>query len=605
MATAGVPAGPTASAAPVEARPRRRRRVLVAGAVLLALLLAWAGWVAWRGTQVVGALEGALPVVDQVEAAVRDGDVERALGLLPQLQERADRAVGATSDPGWRLAEHLPVVGDDLRAVRAVANAYALVATEVLPPLAQVAGSLRVHALAPTDGRIDLAPLQAAVPRVRVAADGAVAAAAMVEDVADGALLGPVAARVAQAQDALDGAARTLTGAGDVLAVLPGLLGADGERTYLVLMLNSAELRTLGGLAGAGAVLRVADGAITLDDHRATPDLRPLPEPVVPVTDDEVEVHTERFGRYFQNTTSTPHFPRAAELAAALWERHTGDAVDGVLALDALALAHLLGAVGPVTEPTGITLDQAGVVEELLLRTYRRHPVPEDADAFHAGVTGAVLDGLLAGGAGGADSGRLVAALGRAAEEGRVLVWSADPAEQEVLAGSVAGGAFLGGGDAATAAGVFLDDVTGTKLGYFLDVEVEAAPARCVDRPDLDEPAVTVVTLRMTSGVPDVATLPDYVSGVGFAQAPGRLRTNVTVYAPVGGAVVGVWRGGAQVGGREATLAGRDVVVVTSDLGPGDAEVYRIAVRGGGGPPSTVWSTPTITNERTVPNITC
>ena len=87
---------------------------------------------------------------------------------------------------------------------------------------------------------------------------------------------------------------------------------------------------------------------------------------------------------------------RAAELAVALWERHTGEAVDGVLALDAVALGHLLGAVGPVTEPTGIVLDQANVVDELLLETYRRHPVPEDADAFHAGVTGVVLDGLLA-----------------------------------------------------------------------------------------------------------------------------------------------------------------------------------------------------------------
>lgn len=589
---AATPDSPPPGDGPARARrrPRRRTVVLVAVAVVV-LLLAWGGWVAWRATQVAGALEGARPLVGRIETAVRAGDVDGALVLVPELRERGARAVAATSDPAWRLAEHLPVVGDDLAAVSGVADAYALVTRDVVPRLAQAADVLAADAFAPRDGRVDLAPVVAAADDVTAAAASARAAVDLVPAADDG-LLEQVATRVAGARAMLVDAARTLTGASDALAVLPGLLGAEGERAYLVLVLNPAELRSGGGLAGAGSVLRAHDGVLELVDHRASPAFGRYDEPVLPLTEEEVAVHGDRLGRYVQNVTGTPHFPRTAELAAAMWERDTGTAVDGVLAVDPVALAAMLEVVGPVTEPTGTVLAADDAVRTLLLETYRVHPDPEDADAFYAGVAATVLGALLHGDA---EPAPLLAALADAVDARRLLVWSRDADEQRVLGASPAGGAFLGEG-AADAGGVFLDDVTGTKLGYFLRADVEATPATCAAWPGLEAADdVTVVTLTLTSEVPaEVSALPAYVSGEGFADAPGRLRTNLTVYSPVGGEVVGVRRGDATLVGLEAAEAGRDVAVVTSDLGPGESETWHVALRGDGAAPSEVWRTPTL-----------
>ena len=59
---------------------------------------------------------------------------------------------------------------------------------------------------------------------------------------------------------------------------------------------------------------------------------------------------------FVQDVTLTPQFPRAAELARAMWERATGTQVDGVLATDPVALGHLLERSVPVDLPDGTTV---------------------------------------------------------------------------------------------------------------------------------------------------------------------------------------------------------------------------------------------------------
>ena len=49
-----------------------------------------------------------------------------------------------------------------------------------------------------------------------------------------------------------------------------------------------------------------------------------------------------------QDVNLTPDFPTAAATAQAMWERKTGQHVDGVLSLDPVALGYILDATGPV-----------------------------------------------------------------------------------------------------------------------------------------------------------------------------------------------------------------------------------------------------------------
>ncbi|MGP2481120.1 DUF4012 domain-containing protein, partial [Listeria monocytogenes] len=83
-----------------------------------------------------------------------------------------------------------------------------------------------------------------------------------------------------------------------------------------------------------------------------------------------------------QDVTQVPDFAVGAPLAREMWRRQTGTAVDGVIAVDAVALSSLLEATGPVTLPTGDVLTSADAVPLLLDEVYRRYPDPKSHDVF-------------------------------------------------------------------------------------------------------------------------------------------------------------------------------------------------------------------------------
>ncbi|MBO1752194.1 DUF4012 domain-containing protein [Actinotalea sp. BY-33] len=585
----------TVAATRAEARRggRRRRWPWVVLSVLVVLALA-AGWLVWRGLQVVEALEGALPEVTAAQAELARGEVEAAAARVPEVRERSAVASAATADPVWVVASALPWVGTQLDAVTDVVAAFDRVAEGVLPELVEVGTAVSPGELEVVDGRIDLAPIVAAAPRLASAAAAADEARDLVDGIDTDQLVDPLADRVREVQGPVAEAADLLAVADELAQVVPPMLGTDGPRRYLVLALNPAELRTAGGIAGAGIVLEAEDGALALVEQIAGRDLPNLTEPVLPVTAEEEDVHGGRLGLTLQNLTMTPDFPRTAELAVELWASATGEQVDAVVAVDPVALSYLLGATGSVTEPTGEVLTADTVVEQLLFQAYLRHTDPAAADDFFAGAAAAVFSSLASADS---DPAALVSALEQAVDERRLSLWSTRAQEQELLGGTTLGGGFLSGA-ADAAAGVFLDDATGSKLGYFLEADLEVLGTTCGTG---DQAASLLLGLELRSTAPTdpavIAALPPDVVGAGLTGVePGTMRTNVTVYAPVGGSVGSVTRGGAVVGGDPGTSAGRELLMVTSTLAPGEAESFEIEVRlAPGETEAPVWATPSLT----------
>ncbi|HEY0188787.1 MAG TPA: DUF4012 domain-containing protein, partial [Cellulomonas sp.] len=459
-----------------------------------------------------------------------------------------------------------------------------------------VDGSGTTGTTAVPDGWVDLSVLVDAAPSVQQAAEIAEDLRAALAPIDAGSLVGPLASPVAQAQALLD--AGTLSTVRELAAVLPELLGADGPRTYLLLSLNSAELRAQGGIVGAVAVLQVRDGAVGLVGQSSTADLTERDSSVLPLTDEELALYTDRLGRWVQDTVMTPDFPRAAELASAFWTDATGQSVDGVLAVDPVVVADLLAATGRGIEVDGEQLDAGTLLSTLLRDTYLEHGDPRDGDAFYAQVAAAVF-ALVGDAADDPATARAAAgAVLDAVGERRVHAWSAHADEQAALAGSPLGGAFLTDGSAATAAsvGVFLDDGTAGKLDYDLTATVTVTMAGC----DTSSPTATITVDLVYDPPDDVADLPAQVVGDGSSGLPtGWLATNLSVYSARGSAAPEVRRDGLVVGGLTGTAAERSVAVLASQLAPGEQETWTVTVAAPDGA-LTVWTTPTLTGPGSV-----
>ncbi|PRY27917.1 DUF4012 domain-containing protein [Pseudosporangium ferrugineum] len=571
--------------------PRRRwvRRSLIAAGVVGCLVAAGGTWVGARGLSARDHLQAAAALVPQLRAQLTAGDpgAARTLAAL-QAQTRAARA--DTSGRSWRVAARLPAVGDEIAAVRTMAAALDDLARDGLPALVETAATVGPAALTPKDGRIDLAPLQRAAPRL-AAADAAVRRAReRVDGIALDGLREPVRSAVGDLRAQLADAAAVTATADRSATLLPSLLGAEGRRTYLVLFQNPAELRATGGMPGAFVVLRADRGRIGIIDQGAASDWLVFDRPVLPLRPADRSLWTDKLGVFPADVNVTPHFPTAASLAREMYRRRSGRTVDGVFATDPVALSYLLRVIGPVPVPGGPALTGANTVPTLLSRMYARDVSVERQDAFFAAAARATFDAMTSRSF---DAPRLLAALARAAGERRLLVWSARHAENRQLAGTVLTGVLPAADGARPTVGLFLNDGSGAKLGYYLRQSVAVSTGGC--RSDGRRRLTVRLTLR---SVAPRAGLPPYVLGLGLAGDPYTARTVVAVYSPAGGHIERMSLDGARTMFGSGLDRGRGVGQVVVDVPAGGSRTLEVTVLTGELPRVPVrprlWVTPAV-----------
>jgi hypothetical protein len=567
-----------------------RRIIVMAVAALVILLVFVALWVGIRALAARDELNGALPLVHSLEAAAVSGDSATVESTVRAIQTRTHRAVSLTSDPIWRIAETTPFLGVNLTAVRSSAALTDDIATKVAPPLANVLTVAKVSDLLPKGGAIDLKALAAAGPSIakaRVAMDAAHQAAGRIDL---SGTLPPVDTAVSKFLTLADQAATTVDGLNTAVRILPAMLGADGPRHYLLLSLTNSELRSAGGIPGALAVVDADRGALSLGATASIDDLKRFAEPVLPLTDSELTLFDQRLGKWMENVVSTPDFARSGALAQAIWTARRGQTVDGVVAIDPVALGYILTATGPIDGGFGITLNSQNAAPFLLNTVYSRFPDTKDQDIFFAAVTKKIFAAMTGGKL---DVRKLVDALGRSASEHRLHVWSGHAAEQKEISGSSLAGGLPRSTVATSAFGVYLNDATGGKMDFYLrsHVAVSSAECRADSRPYLN------VSVKLTSTAPlDSATaLPSYVTGrYAFGVAPGRTRTNVYVYAPAGAQPYSVQLNGKEYAFVSSTLAGQPMMGAVVEIGPQQSATLTFRLLGSA-------ATPTLTTVATTP----
>ena len=392
-------------------------------------------------------------------------------------------------------------------------------------------------------------------------------------------LVAPVGDAVLALENKL-AAAASVTGTGARAArLLPPMFGANGPRDYLVVFQNLAEPRATGGIFGSFAAVHVDQGTVTvLDEGTPARTLGVFDPPVVQLSPEQIRLHTERPAVYPADVNFTPDFAVAADLFAKMYTARTGNAVDGVIAIDPVALSYLMAGTGPVDAGEGVVLTADNVVSVLLSTAYQDYADGFDQglrDAFLARAAGAVFTAVTAGGG---NAEQIMAGLVKASGERRLLVWSADPVEQADLAATELAGQLPQTAGTPTI-GVFLNDGTGGKLGYYLRNEVAVTAGEC--RTD----GRRLLRVRVTMNYPAPSSgLPAYVTGPSRLVSPYSLRTNVSVFAPIEGGVVNAAVDGVVTGFQLGSEGLRDVGTVTVEIPPGGVGEVDFFVLG---PPSS------------------
>lgn len=565
------------------ARRKLRRRIAIAATwtSAAAVILIVAGtWLGIRASTIKAELDAASQLIPQLKDSVTGNKPREAADAVQKLQIHTANARGAAEDPIWTLATAVPVIGGNFGAVTEVARSADDVSTLGVAPLVGVFESLKWDSLMPSSAGTNLAPLQKASPSVTSAAHAVRESANRLDRIDTGGLLPQVAEPLARAREQLQAVTGALDAAANASQIAPNMLGAQGPRNYLLMIQNNAEVRASGGIPGALAVLTLDQGKLSLGAQSSAGDVGVM-QPALSIDAEQQQIYSGRLGKYMQDVNLTPDFPTTASTAKAMWERKTGQQVDGVISMDPVALGYILEATGPVkvNNPdllalaNGMPTELTGknVVPTLLSDVYAKIEDPKVQDAYFAGVAQEIF-AALSNGKG--DAKALVDGMTRGTAEGRVLVWSGKTDEQSIIAKYALSGSVSGSSVAPAQFGVYFNDGTGAKMDYYVKRTV-----RLVEECTGNDYGQVKVRITSTNTAPaDAANaLPEYVTGGGiFGVPPGSVQTNVIAYGPVQANVETATVDGKKTDFAAHRHSNRPVGSVTVTLAPGQSSTVEL-----------------------------
>ena len=468
-------------------KPRSHtRRAFVAGGICLAAVAA------------VGTTTPAM-AADFVEGLkAKAGDVSdllnETLGAFKELDfagagELAAKTSAAVSDlraqmqgPLWGVAEWIPVLGQDVKTARALVDTLASLVDGALVPVSQALSAVEFDKLIVANGsdriQFDVAAIQTLVDAIKQAIP--------VLDEAASTVGGMGETHVAQLTEAVDTAkekiaplAGELDEAGELLEVLPGLLGASGERVYGVLAQNNVEIRSTGGLAGQCCRVEAKDGLLSLSEVQGVRNfMNPGDDEAmcVPLSDEEVALYSRSVGYMSVNVNCIPDFPRVCDIFSQLWFATNNEHVDGFVVLDPIFLQMLMGLTQGTKTADGTVLDGGSTVRVLMHDTYWRNLDDYAAtDVYFTEAASAALDCIM-GSISSMDPKALLQAVRRGIDGGNLLMWASDAEEQAIIEGLGASGEVTLD-PAAPQLGVYLNNGSWSKFEWYLDVDFSMGEA--------------------------------------------------------------------------------------------------------------------------------
>ena len=552
-----------------------RGRALIAGEIVVLLGLFAVLWLGFRGSIARAELDAAEPLAATAQKALLDGDAPLARASLRDLVRHTSTALSMTSDPIYRLAETLPWAGPNFTASgQAVVSVDRM--AKGLAPLTSIAGTLSLRSLAPVNGTVDLENLITTTPAL-TAAEGAIdSARRSIRAIDTSGTLPAVAAAITRLQGITDDAASQIAAISHTAQLLPKMLGADGPRNYLIIFQNNAEVRASGGLPGALAVLHTDQGHFEMTTQTSARSFPYFDRPVLPLDYATESLYGSNVARRMQNVTLTPDFPTSARFATEMWRRQYGVALDGVIAVDPVVLSYILKATGTVKLDTGDTLSSKTAIKFLLSGVYTKYPDNEQQDEVFADAARKIFAALSSNSV---DPSELLTQVTRGAGERRILLWNSREPEQRLISNSDFAGELPSTNIGATVIGVFLNDATGAKLGYYLDATSSLKVKTC--RGESSPIYRTTVTLSSSAPADAATSLAPAIIGPGKYGVPlGTIRTRVTVYGPVGSVVGAVTQEGTQVASQPQIHMNRPVAQIIIDLAPGQSQTTTVDMIG-------------------------
>ncbi len=290
--------------------------------------------------------------------------------------------------------------------------------------------------------------------------------------------------------------------AAPVLDALPEVLGADGDRNYLLAVMNPAELRYSGGATLTLVPMTMSDGKVEFGDTVTNEDIAAGGDGKITWPKVKGNPFHTPGKRVVMSATFSPYWSQSGEELLRAWETRFGQKCDGLITVDLLALARLMDLTGPV-QAEGVGELNSGNLVKVLAGSYDYYDSEEERRAINKAVVPAFREKLFQGG----QFADKFEVLARAAKGRHFAVYFRDDRLQQ---------AFLErglGGDLSETdhdyLGVFTQNLNSSKADYWQNRSVDSDVTLAADGSAEVELTVTVENTSPTFTPPWTNNEPD------------------------------------------------------------------------------------------------
>lgn len=323
-----------------------------------------------------------------------------------------------------------------------------------------------------------------------------------------------------------------------VLDRLKAMLGAEGDRVYLLAAQNSAEIRASGGFPGAMGVVRITDGVLVVEDFHKVYDV------LASYTPAKAEITTQENNLFHGGLSAPrdadycPDFERVAYIWALGYEAEQGEHIDGVISATPALVQRLLKAADKEIKLfDGTVLNGDNAVKVL------QHDLYFDyfSNDNYVASRGVVSDQLFADAAKKAmdavtedmDMSSLTGILsvaGDSFKDRTLMLWMEDPQEQEILR-KLGWNGGLNTDPQKPQAGIYYNCIVASKMGYFLVMDAQMGEGT----PNEDGSYTYPVTVTFSNDITaeEIRKASNYITG----GVGGAIGGSAYFFAPAGGTV--------------------------------------------------------------------
>lgn len=522
----------------------RKRLYIIIGvvAVLLIALVAAAFAAVGSAKEMKSQATQVLQDVKSIQTAIGENDYAAAAQSVQQASELTGSIAGELSSPLWMVASIIPVYGQDISGMRDLMTALDDAFDDGLVPLTKTLEANPPDSLISADRRINVAAVTQLLDAVQDAAPSMQKCADVAESLPE-MHIEQLKSVVDPAKEKLVTINATFQKAAALAPVAGPVLGANGNRTYLIVAQNSAELRSSGGFPGSMGTLEIRDGEIILNDFAKVYDVLTDTNPSsVSITDEEYALFGAAGMDCPRDAGIDPDFTRVASIWAASYEERNVAHLDGVISITPSVVQDILAIVGPVTLSDGTELTGSNATKVLQSDIYWKY-LAEGADPD--GTGGAVTDALFAQAAHetfnklfsnlNADTLiKFASCMAKDMEDRTVMFWLTDEGEQAILASLDCSGA-LNDDPMRPELGVFFSLWVGSKMGWYVDIDNQVLESK--KNADGSYTYKMQTTFTDTVSSEEIASGGEYIIGDIYDYEYGILYPCLYIYAPAGGSI--------------------------------------------------------------------